>query len=243
LSRFLLQTRAGHCEYFATATVLLLREAGIPARYAVGYSVQEPGMGGYVVRLRDAHAWCIVWNDEKKIWEDFDTTPGTWFAVESARGGSPWASDVWWWLHFQFSRLRWGQTHLRQYILMGLVPVLALLLFQIVRQRRRRGALAGLGRKMVWPGLDSEFYEVEKQLAQRGLAREPNESLAEWFERAAAEPGLSELKSPLRALLRLHYRYRFDPDGLSDADREELRREARECVERLARMESPLAAR
>ncbi|HWD94692.1 MAG TPA: transglutaminase domain-containing protein [Verrucomicrobiae bacterium] len=239
LSRFLLKTRAGHCEYFATATVLLLREAGIPARYAVGYSVHEPGMGGYVVRLRDAHAWCIVWNDEKRIWEDFDTTPGTWFAVESAHSGSPWASDAWWWLRFQFSRLRWGQTHLRQYILMGLVPVLALLLFQIVRQRRRRGALAGPGRKLVWPGLDSEFYEIEKQLAQRGLTRMPNESLAEWFKRAAAEPELLELQSPLRALLRLHYRYRFDPEGLGNADREELRREARECVAKLSQMERP----
>jgi hypothetical protein len=137
--------------------------------------------------------------------------------------------------------LRWGQTHLRQYILMGLVPVLALLLFQIVRQRRRRGASAGTGKSIVWPGLDSEFYEVEKRLAQRGLPREPNESLADWFERAAAGPGLLELKSPLRALLRLHYRYRFDPEGLSESDREELRREARQCVERLSRAESAAA--
>ena len=37
LARFLLRTRSGHCEYFATATVLLLRQLGIPARYAVGY--------------------------------------------------------------------------------------------------------------------------------------------------------------------------------------------------------------
>jgi hypothetical protein len=243
LSRFLLETRAGHCEYFATATVLLLREAGIPARYAVGYSVHEAGMGGYIVRQRDAHAWCIVWNDEKKIWENFDTTPGSWFAVESAHTGSPWLADAWWRVRLQFSRLRWGQTHLRQYILMGLVPVLALLLFQIVRQRRRRGALAGANRTIVWPGLDSEFYEVEKQLAQRGLAREPNESLAEWFERAAVEPGLLELKSPLRTLLRLHYRYRFDPEGLNDADRAELRRDARECAEKLARVESRAEAR
>jgi hypothetical protein len=221
---------------------LLLREAGIPARYAVGYSVHEAGMDGYVVRQRDAHAWCIVWNDKKKIWEDFDTTPGTWFAVESAHSGSPWASDAWWWVRFQFSRVRWGQTHLRQYILMGLIPVLALLLFQIVRQRRRRGAIAGAGRAILWPGLDSEFYEVEKQLEQRGLARKPNESLVDWLERAAAEPGLLELQGPLRALLRLHYRYRFDPEGLSDVDREELRRDARDCVEKLARVESPTAA-
>ena len=33
VARFLSETRVGHCEYYATAAVLLLREAGIPARY------------------------------------------------------------------------------------------------------------------------------------------------------------------------------------------------------------------
>jgi hypothetical protein len=64
LTRFLLHSRSGHCEYFATATVLLLRELGIPARYAVGYAVHESSHHGYVVRERDAHAWCLVWNKQ-----------------------------------------------------------------------------------------------------------------------------------------------------------------------------------
>lgn len=241
LGHFLLETHAGHCEYFATATVLLLREIGIPARYAVGYSVQEASWNGYVVRQRDAHAWCLVWNERKKIWEDFDTTPGSWFAVESQHSAvSVWLSDAWWWAHFQFAKLRWGQTHLREYILAGLVPVLALLLVQIIRQRRRRDRRKDAGSKqtVAWPGLDSEFYRIEKLLAQRGVLRGPEEGLAEWLERAAAEPALLELRSTLRALLRLHYRYRFDPQGLSDADREELRRKAGECLDQLSRLES-----
>ena len=41
VAEFLLKTRAGHCEHFATATTMLLRAAGVPTRYAVGYSVQE----------------------------------------------------------------------------------------------------------------------------------------------------------------------------------------------------------
>lgn len=245
LSRFLLKTRAGHCEYFATATVLLLREVGIPARYAVGYSVHEAGMDGYVVRQRDAHAWCIVWNEKKQTWEDFDTTPGSWQAVDAQHdSGSLWMSDAWWWARFQFSKLRWGQTHLRQYILLGLVPVLALLLFQIVRQRRRRGLNkdSGAARRAAWPGLDSEFYEIERKLGQRGLTRGTNEALSDWLERASHESMLAELQDPLRALLRLHYRYRFDPEGLDDADREELRRAARECLEKLSRAEQRVPA-
>lgn len=242
LSRFLLKTRAGHCEYFATATVLLLRDLGIPARYAVGYSVHESQWSGYVVRQSDSHAWCLVWDDDRKIWEDFDTTPGN-GVEERPNRASTWFADAWWWAHFQVSKIRWGQTHLRNYILMGLVPVLALLLFQIVRQRRRvHGKNLGARRAVAWPGLDSEFYQIEKELAERGLMRGVNETLVDWLERAAAEPTLSSLKAPLHGLLRLHYRYRFDPDGLSKADREELRREARDCLEKLAQLQKPVAA-
>ena len=242
LSRFLLKTRAGHCEYFATATVLLLRDIGIPARYAVGYSVHEAGWNGYVVRQSDAHAWCLAWNDQKQIWEDFDTTPGT--GVESQHNRAAlWVTDAWWWVRFQFSKLRWGQTHLRNYILMGLVPVLVLLLFQILRRRKRRAAgKSAAPRAVAWPGLDSEFYQIEKLMTERGLLRGPNETLADWLERASAEPSLAELKDSLRALLRLHYRYRFDPNGLSDAHREELRREARAWLEKLSRMEQSAGA-
>ena len=242
LGRFLLKTRAGHCEYFATATVLILRDLGIPARYAVGYSVHEAQWSGYVVRQSDSHAWCLVWDDDRKIWEDFDTTPGNGVEDHHSRA-SMWFADVWWWAHFQLSKLRWGQTHLRNYILIGLVPVLALLLFQIVRQRRR-SLSKGIGgrRATVWPGLDSEFYQIEKQLADRGVVRGANETLADWLERAAGEPSLAALKAPLRGLLRLHYRYRFDPQGLGEIDREELRREARECLDKLAQLEKPTAA-
>jgi len=242
LGRFLLKTRSGHCEYFATATVLLLRDLGIPARYAVGYSVHESVWSGYVVRQSDSHAWCLVWDDDRKIWEDFDTTPGN-GVEEHHNRASLWFADAWWWAHFQISKVRWGQTHLRNYILIGLVPVLALLLFQIVRQRRRfHGKGAGARRGIVWPGLDSEFYQIEKQLANRGMVRGANETLADWLERAATEPSLASLNAPLRGLLRLHYRYRFDPEGLSDSDREELRREARECLDKLAQLQKPVAA-
>lgn len=234
LGRFLLKTHAGHCEYFATATVLLLREIGIPARYAVGYSIADCAGDG-LVRQSDSHAWCLLWNEDKKRWEDFDTTPGT--GIEARE--SHWLSDDWGWVEFQFAKLRWGQTHLRNYILLGLVPVLLLLLFQIVRQRRRRGqAGAATRRPIVWPGLDSEFYQIEKELAAHGFIRGANEPLAKWLERAAAAPALRDLKNPLRTLVRLHYRYRFDPHGLSATDRDELRREARVCLEKLSRLQT-----
>jgi len=236
LSRFLLRTHAGHCEYFASAGVLLLRRLGIPARYAVGYAVHEGVGSKYVVRLRDAHAWCLVWDERAGIWRDFDPTPGVWVAAESERA-SPlqWLSDFWSRVLFEFSRFRWGQSNLRQYLLWGVAPVLAILLYQIVfRRRGSRRRLAAADAGFTWPGLDSEFYQFERKLAQRGFARPPGEPLSEWLRRAAETAPLADLQSTLQDLLRLHYRYRFDPQGLSAAEREALRRQARLCLARLS---------
>ena len=85
LESFLLKHRSGHCEYYASATTLLLREAGIPARYTVGYSVSErdPVNGDLVVRLRDAHAWVTAYVDGD--WKTVETTPG---------GGTPQLEDA-----------------------------------------------------------------------------------------------------------------------------------------------------
>jgi hypothetical protein len=49
---------------------------------------------------------------------------------------------------------------------------------------------------------------------------------------------LRELRGPLGELLRLHYRHRFDPRGLSAAEREELRRRAIETLEQISSRES-----
>ena len=242
LSRFLLHSRSGHCEYFATATVLLLRELGIPARYAVGYAVHETSGHGYVVRERDAHAWCLVWNETAQTWEDFDTTPASWIAKEGKRASAmQWFSDFWSWVRFEIAKLRWGQTNLRQYILWALIPVLALLLYQIIfrrgRRRRPRSKTGKSAAAIFWPGLDSEFYLLERKLAARGVPRQPSEPLSDWLTRALADPDLADLRQPLQELLRLHYCHRFDPRGLSGMERETLTREAKICLDTLSRME------
>ncbi|HEY5233398.1 MAG TPA: transglutaminase domain-containing protein [Verrucomicrobiae bacterium] len=246
LTRFLLHSRSGHCEYFATATVLLLREMGIPARYAVGYYVHEPSGHGYVVRERDAHAWCLVWDRQTKTWENFDTTPASWIGIEGNRASAmQWFSDFWSWVGFEFAKLRWGQTNLREYIFWALIPVLALLLFQIIFKRgRRQRSQPRTGKSdaaIFWPGLDSEFYLLESHLAARGVPRAPGEPLSIWLSRAAADPTLAEMKNSLEKLLRLHYRHRFDPHGLNETDREMLRLDARVCLARLAECETGLA--
>ncbi|MBC8141918.1 MAG: hypothetical protein H7Y38_10810 [Armatimonadetes bacterium] len=74
---FLRNKKAAHCEFFAASATLLLRHAGVPARYVTGYLAHEAGTepGETVVRQRDAHAWCEAWV-EGVGWVSVDATPG-----------------------------------------------------------------------------------------------------------------------------------------------------------------------
>ncbi len=75
ISDFILTKRPGHCQYFASAAVMMLRAAGIPARYVVGYYAHEPdGKQSLIVRSRDAHAWAEAWIDGTG-WITIDATP------------------------------------------------------------------------------------------------------------------------------------------------------------------------
>jgi hypothetical protein len=239
LTRFLLNSRSGHCEYFATATVLLLRELKIPARYAVGYAVHEPSGSGYVVRERDAHAWCLWWNSQTKTWEDFDTTPASWIAIEGRHSAvTDWLSDAGSWVGFQIAKFRWRQTQLRQYILWMLIPVMVVLLYYIIFRRKAKARAAKIiivtEPAVVWPGHDSAFYRLEKALAKYDLPRPDAESLSHWLERLLLEPALARLQSRLLELLQLHYRYRFDPRGLNDAEKLELEQKVASVLQALS---------
>jgi hypothetical protein len=73
---FLLGQRAGHCELFASAAVLLLRLRGVPARYVTGFRGGEwNGVGAYVaVRDDRAHAWAEAFLPDRG-WIRVDATP------------------------------------------------------------------------------------------------------------------------------------------------------------------------
>lgn len=60
---FLFGTRAGFCEHYASALVVLMRALQIPARVVTGYQGGErnPVDGYWTVRQSDAHAWAEVW--------------------------------------------------------------------------------------------------------------------------------------------------------------------------------------
>jgi transglutaminase-like putative cysteine protease len=76
LANFLFVTRAGHCEYFASAMTILLRTLEIPAREVNGFLPGEYNdlAGDYIVRASDAHSWVEVFFPGSG-WVTFDPTP------------------------------------------------------------------------------------------------------------------------------------------------------------------------
>jgi hypothetical protein len=75
LNDFILNNRAAHCQYFASAVVMMARAVGIPARFVSGFYAHERyGSDRMVVRSRDAHAWAECWIDGVG-WLTVDATP------------------------------------------------------------------------------------------------------------------------------------------------------------------------
>jgi protein-glutamine gamma-glutamyltransferase len=84
LAHFLFESRAGHCEYFASAMTVMLRTLGIPSREVNGFLPGEfNDVGGdYIVRASDAHSWVEAYFPGSG-WITFDPTPP---ALDSGSG-------------------------------------------------------------------------------------------------------------------------------------------------------------
>jgi hypothetical protein len=78
VSNFLLLDKKGYCTYFASATVMMCRIAGIPARYVEGFKMSDDKGedGSYKVTNADAHAWAeILINPYRNQWAIVDSAP------------------------------------------------------------------------------------------------------------------------------------------------------------------------
>ncbi len=241
LADFLLVTHTGHCEYFASATTLLLRAAGVPARYATGYSVQEwsPLENSYIVRERHAHAWVRARVDGR--WVDFDTTPPVWFSAEARDAPrTQRLTDLWSWIVYRYARWQTEEPAARTIIALALVVVLAAILVWRLFIRDPLGAgrmsRASAAARRIRPGADSEFYRIEALLVRAGCARAAHEPLGAWLMRIARERADISVV-PLQDLLRLHYRYRFDPRGLPASERDALATQAQRWLEMHTRLD------
>jgi transglutaminase-like putative cysteine protease len=75
---FLETSHRGHCEYYASAMAILLREVSVPTRLVTGFSgAHYNGYGAYyTVRSGDAHTWVEAYVDGEG-WTTFDPTPAS----------------------------------------------------------------------------------------------------------------------------------------------------------------------
>ena len=72
---FLEEADTGYCVHFATATAVLLRAAGIPARYVTGYMLQTEAGGTVKVTADQAHAWAEYYDESLGAWVVMESTP------------------------------------------------------------------------------------------------------------------------------------------------------------------------
>lgn len=218
---FLNNQRNGHCEYFATATTLLLRAAGIPARYVVGYLVDEYSAleNAFIARARHAHAWSEAYVDGH--WQLVDTTPPNWLALENDRV-SNWQSiqDYFGWVGFHINRLqRIDRTDFNQKVI-WLVPALLVWLMWRLRQKITTKE-SPQDRTGTAPGnaAGPEVMILLEALSQRGLVPEDGQTVREFLIKHRPNNMPS---SRLERLISLYYKARFSMMTLSREENGEL---------------------
>ncbi len=229
---FILRRKAGHCEYFAVASVFLLRSYGIPARLANGYAMREYNASAqmYIVRRRHAHAWAIA--NINGYWQAVDSTPAQWLDIEEQQAEflQP-VYDFFSGLYFQYKQWRYQQAMTEEHdngqpIWLMIGGVLLLLLFwRLIVSRRDLVQMENKQQNMpalTYPGQDSALFDIEKALAKTDDARLADESALAWARRIG--------NLPLIEISKMHTRYRFDEERFTAADRSQLQQTVREWL-------------
>ncbi|MFJ5988510.1 transglutaminaseTgpA domain-containing protein [Lentzea sp. NPDC092896] len=85
LSDFVLRSKVGYCEQFASAMAVMARVVGLPSRVAIGFTAGVPSADNAyrVISTDDAHAWVEIFFPNYG-WMTFDPTP-----VSDGRGIVP----------------------------------------------------------------------------------------------------------------------------------------------------------
>jgi transglutaminase-like putative cysteine protease len=195
VSEFVLERRSAHCQYFASAMVIMARAAGVPARYVTGYYAHEPAtamspdgsetLPATLIRERDAHAWaeCYV---EGAGWIVVDATPSS--GRPDALNAPPSAWRRFWESVVDFPSVarEWlARGGLTRILLMSGGGVVVILLGRAVFLRwMERRRLIALSRRN---GLDPRLVEVASRF-ERELVRLRLPVKGTWRERLRSSP-------------------------------------------------------
>lgn len=170
---FLFERGRGFCVHFASASVLLYRMSGYPARYVSGYAVpvsafSETAEGDYEARIDDTmgHAWAQVYDEQRGVWRDEEHTPSALSPAEDP------AADV----QGNGSRETEGAedrsvlSGMPAGVLAGILILLALILsVQIQARVRRAGLRRRFSRKKDGAGIVSMYDSILKTAEFLGL--------------------------------------------------------------------------
>lgn len=242
LGNFLLKRKRGFCEYYATATALLLRFYGIPSRYAVGYAIIEKSWleRKYVVRERHAHAWAEAFVDNK--WIIVDTTPANWAEndleqVSIFEG----IQDVFYLIRHQYSLFRVGSGTENTLVYSAIVIVMtSFLVLRIYRRMKIKQAAVDkkVGKMRSFEIINSPFSPIMDACKQSDVIRGEKENVVDWVARIYPRNTFDSLL--FKALYHLHLRMRYDPEGLSVEEVERLRQGSEKFLAEIDKSKRPV---
>ena len=204
--------RKGHCTLFASAATLVLRQSGIPARVVGGFLVSErhPVTGDWVVRERDAHAWCEAWDAEARGWRRVEATPSSGLPVDYPPPGliRAWleAGLIGWKGALDYMRnanpLVWlANTGASAYLAIeafarttqGLVTMAVIFLAIVILFAWRRQREVSLTQtERLRADLISAMEQLERRVAGAVLRRATGETWTEWIQRTNPGPDVAE---------------------------------------------------
>jgi hypothetical protein len=224
-----LQVRQGHCEWFASATTLMLRSIGLNARYVTGFVSREAGPGGgyWISRRKDAHAWVEVYLPGEG-WQIVEPTPpagmpqpanlGPYDRISEAFRG--YAQAIGSFLrHGGFgAAIGWALAWLTD-LLVGLpafvwvIVIVGGILYTyrgpLLRWWRGEGTAEGADELLQWRRV---LESAELLLASQGLHRKPSETCSQFRRRVQAQASLpAELRRNALGLLQAYECGRFLP--------------------------------
>lgn len=208
---FLFESQRGWCEQIATATVMLLRANGIPARLATGYlPSQNVGNATYVALSRDAHAWVEMYLPGRG-WAPRDPTS----AVPLVNAPPEVKPKV-------ERPIDWNFPNGKTMGLLVLGVAVGLAAWLVLRR------VSGLRRRPSW--YDTQVRSLEAFGVRHGVKRTPDQTLREFGEALRVEAVPDER---VRAVVLLLDRQRYGPadDQPTNADQTWVESSLRELEE------------